>query len=342
MSIYVAKRLLQAIPTFLGITIISFMLMLATPGDPVDLITFNPSATPESTARLRRQLGLDQPPLLQYAYWLIGNDWTMVDLDGDGRVDASGTRRGFLRGDLGNSLLQKRPVLELIAERVPATLQLTFTALLVGYAVGIPIGVFSAVNHRGWFDQLGRVISVVGSAIPAFWLGLILIIIFSVNLGWLPMSGMRDVTRSSGGFNLLETLRYMVMPVSVLSLSTIAVISRFTRTEVLEAMNQDYIRTAHAKGLTQRTVWWRHAVRNALIPVATFIGPALGSLLGGAVIIEEVFGWPGMGRLVVNGVFQRDYPLVMGSVVIGAVLFILGVLLSDILYAWLDPRIRLG
>jgi peptide/nickel transport system permease protein len=341
MSTYVARRLLQAIPTLFGITIISFLMMLAAPGDPITLITFNPSSTPEAAAILRRQLGLDQPPLVQYIYWLIGNDWTQIDVDADGKPDLKGTRRGFLRGDLGQSIQQKRPVLDLIIERIPATLQLTFSALVVGYLIGIPIGVFSAVYHRRWFDQFGRVISVIGSAVPAFWLALILIIVFSVQLGWLPLSGMRDITDSSGGFNLVETVRYMILPVTVLSVSTIAVISRFARTEVLEVLGQDYIRTAYAKGLNNRSVWWRHALRNALLPIATLIGPALGSLLGGAVIIEQVFSWPGMGRLVVNAVFQRDYPLVMGSVVIGAVLFILGVLLSDILYVWLDPRIRL-
>lgn len=339
MSAYLARRLIQAIPTLFGITLISFLIMLAAPGDPITLITFKPSSSPQAANMLRRQLGLDQPPLTQYVYWLIGNDWVQIDVDGDGKGDLYGTRRGFLRGDLGYSIQQKRPVLDMIVERIPATLQLTFTALFIGYAVGIPVGVFSAVNHRGWFDQFARVLSVVGSAIPGFWLGLLLIIVFSVNLKWLPMMGMSDVNAT--GFDLFQTLRYMIMPVSVLSLGSLAVISRFTRTEMLEVLSQDYIRTAYAKGLSNRGVWWRHAVRNALIPAATLIGPALGSLLGGAVIIEQVFGWPGLGRLVVNAVFQRDYPVVMAAVVIGAVLFILGVLLSDALYSWLDPRIRL-
>ncbi len=218
---------------------------------------------------------------------------------------------------------------------------MTLAALLLGYLIGIPLGLFGAIHHRGWFDQLGRVVSVIGNAVPSFWLGLILIIVFSVNLGWLPMSGMRDITRNTGNFDLWESLSHMLMPVTVLSLGTIATVSRFMRTEVLEVLGQDYIRTAHAKGLKDRRVWWFHAVRNALLPIATLIGPALGGLLGGAVIIEQVFGWPGMGSLAITAVFQRDYPLVMGEVVIGAVLFILGVLLSDILYAWLDPRIRL-
>ncbi|MBN1966067.1 MAG: ABC transporter permease [Anaerolineae bacterium] len=341
MSRYIIRRLFQSVPTFFGITIISFLLMLAAPGDPVTLITFNPTSTPEGAARLRRQLGLDQPPLVQYLYWLVGNDWVYIDVDGDGEGDVYGTRQGFLRGDLGQSLQHRRGVMELLGERIPATLQLTFSALLVGYIVGIILGILAAVYSRSWFDQTTRVLSVIGNAVPGFWLGLLMIIIFSVNLGWLPMGGIRDITRSASDTTLGESLRYMIMPVFVLSLGIIATVSRFMRAEVLEVMGQDYVQTARAKGLPNRRVIVGHVLRNALIPIAALIGPGLGSLLGGAVITEQVFSWPGMGRLVVNGVFQRDYPLLMGSVVIGSVLYILGVLLSDILYAWIDPRIRL-
>jgi peptide/nickel transport system permease protein len=341
MGKYILRRLLQAIPTFFGITLISFLLILSAPGDPVTLITFSPKMDPATVATLRRQLGLDKPPLLQYVYWLVGNDWSQIDLDGDGIGDSYGTRRGLLRGDLGNSLQLKQPVLNLIVERIPATLQLTLSALLVGYILGIPLGVLSAVHHRGWFDQFGRIISVIGSAVPSFWLGLILIIVFSVNLKWLPIGGMTDVTRTNTSFDLWDTFSHMLMPVVVLSLSTIAVISRFMRNQTLEILSQDYVRTAQAKGLSGQTVLWKHVVRNALIPIATLLGPELGTLLGGAVIIEQVFSWPGMGRLIITGVFQRDYPLVMGAVVVGAVLFILGVLFSDILYGFLDPRIKL-
>lgn len=341
MNRYLVRRLLQAIPTLFGITLITFLLMLATPGDPITTITFNPNSSPEATAQLRRQLGLDQPPLVQYFYWLVGNDWVSIDVDGDGQGDVQGARRGFLRGDLGQSIQYKRPVSELILERVPATLQLTFSAVALGYLIGIPIGLLSAAKHRSWFDQGARVLSVIGDAVPSFWLALILIIIFSVKLGVLPMSGMRDNTQINAAFNLGETLRYMIMPVSVLALGTVAFISRFTRAQVLEVLGQDYVRTAYAKGLSSQTVLWGHVIRNALMPVATFLGPTLGSLLGGAVIIEQVFSWPGLGRLIVDAVFQRDYPLIMGSVVISAVLFILGVLLSDVLYGLVDPRVRL-
>ncbi|MEM7531753.1 MAG: ABC transporter permease [Chloroflexota bacterium] len=341
MSTYILRRLLQGIPTFFGVTIIAFLLMLSAPGDPIELIAFNPTrADPAATESLRRKLGLDQPPHIQYIYWLAGNDWARVDSDGDGEVDSYGERRGLLRGDLGQSLKHRRPVGELILEKIPATLLLTFSALIVGYGMGILLGVLAAIYHKTWVDQVVRIFTVIGNAMPQFWLGLILIIVFSVNFDLLPMSGMRDITNRGGGFDIRETAKHMIMPVTVLSLGTIAFISRFVRTGLLEVLAQDYVRTARSKGLTNSHVWWLHALPNALIPVATFIGPALGTLLAGAVIIEKVFGWPGMGRLVVDGVFNRDYPLVMGSVVIAAGMFIIGLLISDILYAMLDPRIR--
>jgi peptide/nickel transport system permease protein len=341
MSKYLVRRLLQSIPTLFGISLISFLLMLATPGDPITLITFNPNSSPEATQTLRRQLGLDQPPLVQYVYWLIGNDWVKVDVNGDGVGDEWGTRRGVLRGDMGQSISLRRPVLDAIAERVPATLLLTGTAVLFGYLIGVLIGLLAAINHRGVFDNLTRVFSVLGNAVPSFWLGLILILVFSVQLDLLPMSGMRDITRPNTGFNLSETARYMIMPVTVLSLGIIAAISRYTRIQVLEVVGQDYVRTAFAKGLHNRIVNLRHVARNALIPVITLLGAALGSLIGGAVIVEQVFSWPGLGRLVIEAVSKRDYPLIMGSVVIGAVMYIVGLIISDILYVIIDPRIRI-
>lgn len=340
MGKYVIRRLLQAIPTFFGITIIAFMIMASAPGDPIQLITFAPRRDPVSIESMRRNLGLDQPPLTQYVYWLVGNDWTQTDSDGDGIPDTQGTRLGLLRGDLGNSIMYKQPVLKLIVERIPATLQLALTSMFVGYGLGIALGLLAAVYHKTWVDWIIRVLSVLGNAVPAFWLGLILIIIFSVQWGMLPMSGMRDIA-SRGGFDLGETIRYMILPVTVFSVGTIAFVSRFVRTELLEVLTQDYVRTAYAKGLSNRTVWWKHAARNALIPVATFVGPAIGTLLSGAVIVEQVFNWPGMGRLALNAVSQRDYPLVMGTVVVASAMFIIGVIISDFLYVMLDPRIRL-
>jgi peptide/nickel transport system permease protein len=341
MSQYILRRLIQAVPTFFGITLFAFLMMIFAPGDPISLITFNPrSADTETAERMRRQLGLDKPPMLQYLYWLIGNDWTLYDSNGDGVDDSPGERRGLLRGDLGNSLKHRRPVLDLLMERIPATLLLTFSAFVTGYGLGVVLGVLAAVYHRSWIDQLVRLFSVIGNAVPEFWLGLLLIVLFSVTLGVLPQSGMRTIgTRSE--FDPLDLLSHAIMPVFVLSLNSIAFISRLTRTELLEVLEQDYIRTARAKGLNDTFIWWKHALRNALLPVATFIGTAFGTLLAGAVIVERVFTWPGMGLLIVDAVFQRDYPLVMGSVVIASLMFIVGLLLSDMLYAILDPRIHL-
>jgi len=337
---YFQRRFLQAIPTFFGVTILSFMIMLMAPGDPVAMITFSPNPSPEAINALRRQLGLDQPPLAQYVYWLIGNDWTLIDIDGDGIGDKNGERRGILRGDLGQSIKQRRPVMDLIAQRIPATLRLGVSALILGYVIGVTLGVLAAVFHRAWVDQIIRILSVIGNAVPAFWLGLLLIIIFGVQLDLLPISGMRNITQR-GPQTFGDALRHMILPVSVLSLNTIAFISRFTRTQILEVLQQDYVRTAQAKGLQTRAIWFRHALRNGLLPVATFLGPSIGTLLAGSVIIEQVFQWPGMGKLIIDAVFSRDYPLVMGSVVIASVMFIAGVLLSDFMYVMLDPRIRL-
>ena len=336
---YFRRRLLQAVPTFFGVTLLSFLIILAAPGDPIALITWTPNADPETAAAMRRQLGLDQPPLTQYLYWLIGNDWALLDDDGDGIGDMR-ARYGLLRGDLGDSIKQKRPVMALIAQRIPATLRLGVAAFILGYLMGVILGVLAAVFHRTWLDQMIRIISVVGNAVPAFWLGLLLIIIFSVQLKLLPMGGMENITRR-GGSDFGEALSHMILPVFVLSLNTIAFISRFTRTQMLEVLQQDYIRTAYAKGLQTRLVWLRHALRNGLLPVATFLGPSIGTLLAGSVIIEQVFQWPGVGKLVIDAVFQRDYPLVMGSVVIASTMIIIGVLISDMLYLILDPRIRL-
>lgn len=341
MNRFLLRRLLQAIPTLFGITVLSFLLMQATPGDPITAITFNPNSTAESTATLRRQLGLDQPALVQYIYWLVGNDWRQIDVDGDGVGDIQGTRKGILRGDLGNSIALKRPVSEVIIERIPATLLLAVPAITIGYGLGIIIGLLAAIYHGTWFDQLARILSVIGSAIPAFWLGLIMIIIFSVQLAWLPMAGMRDITKGAEDYRLLDSLPYMIMPVTVLAMGIVAVVSRYTRQQVLEVMGQDYVRTAYAKGLGNVYVYQWHIIRNALLPIVTLLGGSIAFLLSGAVIIEQVFSWPGLGRLTIDAVSQRDYPLIMGTVLVSGVMYILGLLFTDITYSLVDPRIRL-
>ena len=261
---YFQRRLLQAIPTFFGVTILSFLIILSAPGDPVAMITFSPNPSPEAIKALRSQLGLDQPPLVQYAFWLIGNDWTLLDVDGDGIGETPGDRYGLLRGDFGRSIKNKRPVRDLIAQRIPATLRLGVAALTIGFLMGVVLGVLAAVFHRTWIDQAIRIISVMGNAIPQFWLGLLLIIIFGVQLDLLPISGMQNITRR-GGFDLADALRHMILPVFVLSLNWIAFLSRFTRTQILEVLQQDYVRTAYAKGLNERVICVRHALRNSML-----------------------------------------------------------------------------
>lgn len=342
MSAFLLRRIIQSIPTLFGITLISFALMIAAPGDPITRFAFNPQMDAEDLERMRRQLGLDQPILTQYVYWMVGNDWAQVDSNGDGEADSYGERRGLLRGDLGTSFIQNRPVLEMIAERIPATLRLSIPALFTGYLVGITLGMLAAVYQGSIFDSAVRFLSVLGIAVPSFWLGLILIIIFSVQLQLLPIGGMRDLSRTDSSFDAWEYVRFMILPVTVLALGIIATVTRFMRTSVLEVIEQDYVRTARSKGLSDWRVFNWHVARNALIPIATLFGPALAGLFSGAVIIEQVFAWPGMGRLAITALLQRDFPVVMGTVLIGAVLYIIGLLISDVLYAVLDPRIRLS
>ncbi|MAU12946.1 MAG: diguanylate cyclase [Anaerolineaceae bacterium] len=340
MTSYLIRRVFQAIPTVLGITLISFVMIMLAPGDPLTRFVVNPEASKESTEHLRRLMGLDKPILEQYLYWMVGNDWTTIDVDGDGVGDLQGTRLGLLRGDLGQSFQHNRPVLDLILERVPATLQLSVPPLFIGYGLGILLGTLAAAKQGSFFDQLLRFLSVVGTALPNFWLGLILIIIFSVNLQWLPIGGMRDLAKTDSSFDLLDTIAHMILPTIVLSLAIIASVTRYMRASVLEVIEQDYVRTARSKGLSQRRVFNIHIMRNALLPIATLFGPGLAALLSGTVIIEQVFSWPGMGRLVITAIYQRDFPVVMGTVLVGAILYIIGLLISDILYGILDPRIR--
>lgn len=326
MKAYLIRRLLQAIPTFLAITIISFLLMRLAPGDPVLLMTFDPTMTREDRITLRRQLCLDRPLMEQYLIWMFG--------------DEDCNTRGIIRGDFGDSFYTSRPVLDMIAERIPATLELTGTALALGLFIGVSVGILSAVKRGSLFDNLARFWSVVFDAVPAFWLGLMMILLFAVTLGWLPVGG-RYTLLSDSRRDFFDHLKHLLMPAFVLGTSWIALFSRYVRTEMLEVIRQDYIRAAFAKGVQPNKVYFWHAARNALIPVATVLGPAVAGLISGAVITEQIFSWPGMGRLALNAVFQRDFPLVMANVIIGSALVVFGNLFSDFLYGLIDPRIRL-
>ena len=335
---YILRRLVQSIPTLLGITVLSFLIITAAPGGPTAAISFEPGMTTERRERLERQLGVNDPWVVQYVHWLVGDDWRQRDLDGDGTFDTYGQRKGILRGDFGRSFFRsRRPVTDLIAEVTIPTLELTGAALLFGLLFGIPIGIFS---RGSWFDESSRVMAVVFNAVPGFWLGLVLILVFGSWLEVLPLSGRCAPSLLEGCPPLWGRLEYLLLPTLVLGTGGLAGYSRYMRTAMLDVIHQDYMRTAHAKGLDNRSVWFKHGTRNALIPIATFLGPALTGLIGGAVVTESVFSWPGLGRAIVGATISLDYPFVMAVVVISGVASIVGYLISDMLYAVLDPRIR--
>jgi len=351
---YVVRRLLQAIPTLLGVSVLSFILAHAAPGDPVTFMTFDPNSTPESVAILKKQLGLDQPVALQYVSWFFGVSirngdqaaefqnaqttctyWPSLNLTFCDRGD------GVIRGQLGTSIQTKQPVWDRLVERMPATLELGLASLFMALIVGIPMGVLSAVYRGSILDNITRFVTVIGQAVPNFWLGIMLIYLFAVVLGVLPTGG-RQTATLTGETSLLDRLEHLILPATVLASGQLAVFVRLMRTEVLEVIHTDYIRTAHAKGLAGSAIWFGHALRNALIPMMTVLGPAIFGLLSGAVVTESIFAWPGMGRLTLSAVFQLDYPMVLGSVMFFSVLVIIGNLFSDILYAVVDPRVRLS
>ncbi|MBN2471398.1 MAG: ABC transporter permease, partial [Anaerolineae bacterium] len=317
---YIVRRLIQALPTFFGITILSYLLMTAAPGGPVAALTFGQRITPQERQEMAARLGLSDPWPVQYLRWLLGDDWMRWDSDGDGVADKSflipldadgdgepeppGDRYGILRGDFGNSFYARRPVLQVVSERIPATMELGLAALLVGLLVGVPIGITAAVRRGGVFDNFTRVMAVFFNAVPIFWLGLILILVFGSILGWLPMGSRCAPTLTGDCPPVFARLNYLLLPMMVLATGGIAGYSRYMRTSMLEVIGQDYIRMAQAKGLRPRQVWFGHAARNALIPLATFLGPAITGLLGGAAITETIFSWPGLGRLAVSAVVQ--------------------------------------
>jgi len=321
MKSFVLKRLLQSIPILLGVSLLSFFIIHLAPGDPTALFT-DPNVNPTELARIRANWGLDKPIIVQYFYWL-GN---------------------ALRGNFGTSYMTGMPVVTEILERLPATLLLMITSFIITLLITIPLGVISAVKKGKWFDNAVTIFSFAGMATPSFWLGLMLMLLFSVKLGWLPAVGMYDpLIRDQGiGGRVWDIIRHMILPVTTMTLLSLTGLTRYQRAAMLEVLNQDFIRTARAKGLSERIVIFKHALRNALIPIVTILGLSLPDLFGGAFIIETIFAWPGMGRLGVMAIFQRNYPLIMGIVMLSAVLIVLGNLLADIAYAWVDPRIRYG
>lgn len=299
MRSYILNRLFQLIPLLIGVSLISFFIMRLAPGDPTALF-INPNVNPQELVRVRSNWGLDQPIYIQYAKWF----WNA------------------LRLNFGVSYLTGQPVITEILERLPLTLLLMISSYVLTLLIAIPLGVLSAVKKGSLFDNTVTMFSFAGMAIPSFWLGLMLMLLFSVKLHWLPATG------------------NIILPVITMTIGSLAGLTRYQRAAMLEVLNQDFIKVARAKGLPERVVIFKHALRNALIPIVTILGLSLPDLFGGAFIIETIFAWPGMGRLGVQAIFARDYPVIMGIVVMSAVLIILGNLLADIGYALVDPRIR--
>ncbi len=331
---YIGRRLLSLLPVLLGITLLVFIFLHLIPGDPATIL-LGERATPEQVAALRERLGLDEPLPLQYLAFL-------------GQL---------LRFDLGKSIISSIPIAQDIQVRWPATFELSLSAMVVAVGLGIPAGVFAAVRKNSWLDNLATIGSLLGVSMPVYWLGLLLIYLFAVNLNWLPPSGRLSVDAGLGfepitGFYLLDALlqgnlrafqdalAHLILPAIAVGTIPLAIIARITRSAMLEVLSQDYIRTARAKGVLERWVIFKHALKNALLPVITIIGLEFGTLLGGAILTETIFSWPGIGSWIYEGILARDYPVVQGGVIVVAVTFVIVNLLVDLSYAFLDPRIH--
>jgi len=324
MTAYIVRRLLWMIPLLVGVSIITFAMLKRIPGDPVTVMLLESRSsgrviTEADRERLRKQYGLDKPAYLQYFDWL-------------GEV---------LRGNLGTSIRMKQPVTEVIKQRLPNTMKLAGVSLVITLAIALPLGILSAVRQYSWLDYVLTAFNFGGISIPQFWLALMLLYLFAVEIQLLPVRGMRSPYVEPGFWNhLVDTVTHYILPVTSVTLASLAGYMRYQRAAMLEVIRQDYIRTARAKGLPEHVVILKHAWRNALIPIITLLGYVLVILVEGSIVVEAIFSWPGMGLLAVDSLQQRDYPVVMAIVMLSAVLIMIGTLLSDILYAIVDPRVR--
>lgn len=320
---FLLSKAWQFVVSLLGITILTFGIIHLAPGDPTDLqTTLNPRVSAQAKENLKRLYGLDRPLHIQYFDWL----------------------RRFLTLDLGRSFVDGEAVSEKILGRLPITVTINLLSLLIILSVSFPIGILSATKQYSWFDKATTLLVYIGFSIPSFWLALLLMLLFGVSLGWLPLSGYQSLTVSGLSFfdRLLDWARHLILPVLTASVVSLAFYSRYLRSEMLEVIRQDYIRTARAKGLPERQVILKHALRNAMISVVTLLGLELPTLIGGSVIIETIFAIPGMGQLSFQAVLARDYPVIMGLTMFGAVLTLAGNLLADLAYAWINPRVRIS
>jgi peptide/nickel transport system permease protein len=312
MTTYILRRLVQAIPVLFLSSVLVFALIRFIPGDPALLIA-GPDAFPEQIVAVRARLGLDKPIWLQYLIWI-------------GQI---------VRGDFGASVLNGFPVAELIKLKFVATLELSIGGLMVAFLISFPLGILSAVRRGGWLERFASVLVALGQAIPTFWLGILLVLVFALRLKWFPPSGRVEFSR-----NPLLALKLLILPSITLGFYTATVLTRFLKSSMLEIMGQDFIRTARAKGLSEWGAIYGHVLKNALIPVVTVLGLQLGAFLGGAVVTESIFDWPGMGRLLLQAINTRDYPVLQGTILFIVVAFVLVNLITDLTYGFLDPRIR--
>jgi peptide/nickel transport system permease protein len=329
---YLMRRVLGTIPVVVLISLLVFLLIHAAPGDPADLL-LSDQATPEDVAEARHRWGLDQPVYVQYLRFFIN----------------------MLQGDFGTSFRYSDPVITLIGERLPATIELAFVSLLIAVALAVPLGVWAGAKPNSWADNLGSFFGFFGISMPNFWFGIMLILVVAGYLNWLPSSGRSTYGIARGsetGFYIVSSLlagnfhaawdgiKHVIMPAIALGTNMMGIIMRVTRSAVLEVMHEDYVRTARAKGVFERNVLWRHVLRNALVPVITVGGLELGTLLSGSIIVETVFAWPGSGSLLISAIQSRDYPLITGTVIIYTLAFVAINFMIDILYGVVDPRIR--
>ncbi len=316
MTRFIARRLLQAIPTIFGILLLTFLLTRLSPSDPVSLmVAGNFDITPEDRAALKQELGLNDPLPVQFAHYVAN----------------------VVKLDFGNSFYYHRPAIALIGERIPNSLQISIPALLLAIAVGVPLGVLQAYRRGRLSDHVIRIFSVAGHAVPTFWFGLLFVSIMGIDLRWFPIGSMNVIGKEG---DILDRVWHLFGPVLAASLGGIALYPRYLRTEVLEILSQDYVRTAQAKGLKQTAVTWVHVVRNSLIPIVTLFGGILTIVLAGSLIIEQVFNWPGLGRLLFEALQNKDYPVIQADVLATSAVLLLSFLLRDVAYAWVDPRIK--